>query len=109
MERKMLNLKLQDKVPGPEIRSTMIDILQYTLKQEIEFGRTHCKNKGQLMDQTLHRVATKEREEIKGTTKQKMARRHSKEEGNRLEQESKRQKTMEGFVEGNIRQRMDKA
>ena len=38
----------------------------------------------------LHRVTTKEREEIKGTTKQKMARRHSKEGGNHLEQESNR-------------------
>ena len=37
------------------------------------------------MDQTLHRVATKEREEIKRMTKQKMARRHNKEEGNHLD------------------------
>ena len=44
----------------------------------------------------LHRVTTKEREEIKETTKQKMARRHSKEGGDHLEQESNRQKTMEG-------------
>ena len=48
------------------------------------------------MDQTLHRVATKEREEIKGTTKQKTAKRHNKERGNHLEQESSRQRTMEG-------------
>ena len=47
------------------------------------------------MDQTLHRVATKEREEIKRTTRQKMARRHNKEGGNHLEQESNRQRTME--------------
>ena len=47
------------------------------------------------MDQTLHRVATKEREEIKRTTKQKMARRHNKERGDHLEQECNRQKTME--------------
>ena len=47
------------------------------------------------MNQTLHRAATKEREEIKGTTKQKMARRHNKEGGNHLEQESNRQKAME--------------
>ena len=33
------------------------------------------------MDQTLHGVATKEREEIKRTTMQKMARRHNKEGG----------------------------
>ena len=46
------------------------------------------------MDQTLHRVATNERNEIKRTTKQKIARRHNKEGGNHLDQESNRQKTM---------------
>ena len=40
-------------------------------------------------------VAIKEREEIKRTTMQKMARRHKKEGGNHLDQESNRQKTME--------------
>ena len=39
--------------------------------------------------------ATKEREELKRTIRQKMARRHNKEGGNYLEQESNRQKTME--------------
>ena len=58
-------------------------------------GRTYSKNEGQQVDQTLHRVATKEREEIKRTTKQKMARQHSKEGGNHLDQESYRQKIME--------------
>ena len=48
------------------------------------------------MDCTLHRVVTKEGEEIKRTTKQKMARRHSKEGGNHIEQESNRQRTKEG-------------
>ena len=47
------------------------------------------------MDQTLHTVATKEREEIKRTTKQKMTRRHTREGGNHLEQESNRQKATE--------------
>ena len=32
----------------------------------------------------MHRVAAKEREEIKRTTKQKMARRHNREGGNHL-------------------------
>ena len=49
------------------------------------------------MDQTLHIIATMEREDIRGTTKQKMARRHSKEGGNHPEQESNRQGTMEGI------------
>ena len=47
------------------------------------------------MDQSLHTVATKETEEIKRTTKQKIARRHNKQGGSHLEQESNRQKAME--------------
>ena len=43
----------------------------------------------------LHRVATKEWEEIKRMTKQKMARRHKEERGNHLDQESNKQTTME--------------
>ena len=68
-------------------------------------GRTHSKNEGQV-DQTLHRVATKEREEIKRTTMQKMARRHNKEGGYHLEQESSRQKTMEG-IDGGLHPAVD--
>ena len=52
------------------------------------------------MDYTLHSVATKEREEIQGTTKQKMARRHSKQGRNHPEQVSDRQKTVEGIDVG---------
>ena len=60
------------------------------------------------MDQKLYRLATKEREEIKRTTKQKMARRHNKEGGNHLEQESNRGQ-WKALVEGYILQWMDKA
>ena len=48
---------------------------------KVEMGRTYIKNEGQQVGQTLHRVATKEREEIKRTTQQKMARRQNKEGG----------------------------
>ena len=58
------------------------------------------------MDQTLHRMATKLREEIKRTTKQKMARRHNKEGGNHLEQESNRQKTVED-IDGGLHPAVD--
>ena len=58
------------------------------------------------MDQTLHRVATKEREEIKRTTKQKMARRNNNEGGNHLEQESNRQRTMED-IDGGLHPAVD--
>ena len=65
-------------------------------------------NEGQQVDQTLHRVATKEREEIKGTTKQKMARRHSKEGGDHLDQETNRGRR-KALMEGYILRWMDKA
>ena len=58
------------------------------------------------MDQALHRVTTKEREEIKRTTMQKMARRHNREGGNHLEQESNRQKVMEG-IDGGLHPAVD--
>ena len=75
MERKMLDLKLQDKITCSEIRrrTKIIDIIEYTLKQ-VEMGRAYSKNEGQQVDQTLHRV-----EEFKRTTKQTMARQHVKE------------------------------
>ena len=58
------------------------------------------------MDQPLHRVAIKEREEIKKTTKQKMARQHNKEGGNHLEQESNKQRTMED-IDGGLHPEVD--
>ena len=48
----------------------------------------------------MYRVATKEREEIKGTTQQKMARRHNREGGNHLDKEGNRQTTMEDIGGG---------
>ena len=44
-------------------RTKIIDI-EYS-QTKVEMGRTYSKNEGQQVDQTLHRVATKEREEIK--------------------------------------------
>ena len=97
MEREMLGLKLQDKIPCSEIRkrTKIIDIIEYTMKQKWRWAghRARIKDNGWTK---RCRVATKEREEIKRTIKQKMARRHSKVGGNHLEQESNRQKTMEG-------------
>ena len=72
----------------------------------MEMARTYSKNKEQEVDQTLHRVATREREEIKGTALQKKARRHSKKGGNHLAQESNRQKTMED-IDGGLHPTMD--
>ena len=61
------------------------------------------------MDQTLHRVATKEREEIKLTTKQKTANDITKKEGttwNRKATDRRRWKTL---MESYILQWIDKA
>ena len=69
-------------------------------------GRTHSKNEGQQVNQTPHRVATKEREVIKRTTLQKMARRHNREGGNHLEEESNRRKTVED-IDGGIHPAVD--
>ena len=52
---------------------------------KVEIGQSYSRNEGQQVGQTLHRVATNEMEEIKGTTKQKMARRHNREGGNHLD------------------------
>ena len=51
-------------------------------------------------------VATKQREKIQRTTKQKMARRHNKEGGNHLEQESSRQKAMDD-IDGGLHPAVD--
>ena len=51
-------------------------------------------------------MATKEREEIKGTTKQKIAKGHNKDGGNHLERESNRQKTMEN-IDGGLHPAVD--
>ena len=48
-----------------------------------------------------NRLSSKEKEEIKRTTKQKMTRRHNKEGGNHLEQENNKHKTMED-IDGGI-------
>ena len=61
------------------------------------------------MDQTLHRVATKEREEIKRTTMQKMARLHNKQVGNTWNKKATDRRQRKTLTEGYILQWMDKA
>ena len=66
-ERKILNLKSQEKIQCSEImeRTRITDIMECTLKQKWKWAGHIARMKVQ----TLHRVATKERKEIKGTTK----------------------------------------
>ena len=71
----MLDLKLQDKIPCSEIRkrTKIIDIIEYTLKQKWRWAGHIARLKDNRWTKRWHRVATKEKEEIKRTTKQKMA------------------------------------
>ena len=91
----MLDLKLQDKIPCSEIRkrTKITDVIEYTLKQKWKWAGHIARRKDNRWTKRC-RVATKEQEEIKKTTKQKMARRHDR-GGNHLEQESNRQTGME--------------
>ena len=50
--------------------------------------------------QTPHRVVNKERDKMKGRTKQKMARGHSKEGGNHLEQKILDRRQWKTLMEG---------
>ena len=67
------------------------------------------RNEGQKVDKTLHRVATKEREEIKGTTKQKMARQHNKEGGTTWNWKATDRRQWKSRMEGYTLQWMNKA
>ena len=60
----MLDLKLQDKIARSEIRkrTQLTDTIEYTVKQKWRWAGHIARMK---VDQTLHRIATKEREEIK--------------------------------------------
>ena len=72
MSFRALDLKLKDKIPCSEIRkrTKIIDIIEHTLKQKWKWAGHIAR----LEDKAMHRVATKEREEVQRTTKQKMAR-----------------------------------
>ena len=135
MDRKMLGLKLQDKIPCSEMRkiTNIIDIIEYKLKQKKRWARHTARIKGNRWNrrctkwqprtgkrsrgQPTRRWQTtlQGRREPPGTRadrghwkallegyilQQKMARRHYKEGENHLEQESSRQRTLEGIAGG---------
>ena len=72
MERKMLDLKLKDKIPCSEIRkrTSIIDIIEYTLKQKWKWAGHIAR----LKDNRWTKRCTEWREEVERTTNQKMAR-----------------------------------
>ena len=76
MERKMLDLKLKDKIPCAEIRkrTKIIDIIEYTLKQKWKWAGHIARLKDNRWTRRCTEWAAKEREEVERTTKQKMAR-----------------------------------
>ena len=61
------------------------------------------------MDQTLHRVATKEREEINGTTSRRWQDDIAKKEGTTWIRKATDRRQWKALVEGYILQWMDKA
>ena len=71
----MLDLKLKDKIPCSEIRkrTKIIDIIEYTLKQKWKWAGHIARLKDNRWTKRCT-VATKDREEVERTTKQKMAR-----------------------------------
>ena len=95
MERKRLGLKLQDKISRSEIRkrTKIIDMVQYTLKQKWRWAGHKARRTigGLNAAQSGNQGEGRNLED----DQQKMARRHNKEGGNHLKQESNRQKTVE--------------
>ena len=82
-------------------------IIEYTLKQKWRWAGHIARMKDNRWTKRCSEwQPSKEREEIKRTTTQTMARRHNKEGENHLEQESNRQKVMED-IDGGIHPAVD--
>ena len=95
-----LNVKFAiGKFLSSQEKKKIIDIIEYTPKQKWRWAGHIARMKDNRWTKRCS-VATKEREETKRTTKQKMARRHNKEGEDHLEQESNSQKTMEDIDGG---------
>ena len=103
----MLGLKLQDKIPSSEIRkrTKIIDIIEYTRKQKWRWAGHIAR----IEDNRWTKRCT-EWQPMRGKRSGRpsriwqddkvMARRHNKEGGNHLDQESNRQKTVEDIYGG---------
>ena len=81
-------------------KNKIADILEYTLKQQWRWAGHTARMKDNRWTKRRAEWQPKEREETTRTTMQKMARRHKKEGGNHLEQESNRQRATKGIEEG---------
>ena len=84
----------------------MTDIIEYTLKRKRRWAEHIARMKDNRWTKCCTEWQPRKREEIKGTTKQRMARQHNKEGGNHLDQESNRQKTMED-IDGGLHPAVD--
>ena len=102
MERKMLDLGLQDKILCSEIRrrTKIIDITEYTMKQKWRWAGHTARMKDNRLTKRCTERQPRRGKRFKRTAKQKTARRHNKEGGNHLDQESNRQKTVEDIDGG---------
>ena len=59
---------------GNQKKRTKIKDHRMHTETKVEVGRSYSKIKGQQVDKAMHRLATKEREEVERTTRQKMTR-----------------------------------
>ena len=72
-------------------------------------GWTYSRNKGQQVEQTPHRLATKEREEIKGRSSRRWQDDITKKEGTTWNRKATDRGQWKALMEGYILQWMDKA
>ena len=87
MERKMLDLKLKDKIPCSEIRkrTKIIDIIEYTLKQKWKWAGHIARLEDNRWTKRCTEWQPRRVKRSRGRHKQKMARRHNREGGNHLD------------------------
>ena len=104
MERKILDIKLQDKIPCSEIRkrTKITDIIESTLKQKWRWAGHIARTK----DNRWTKHSTEWQPRRRKRSRGRPSRRHNKEGGNHLDQESYRQTTMED-IDGRLHPAVD--
>ncbi|GFO36609.1 endonuclease-reverse transcriptase [Plakobranchus ocellatus] len=101
MERKMLNIRLKDRIPTIEIRkkTQVIDVVQY-IKGNNGGGQDTLLGKKMIYGLKMHRVATKVRKKRQGQTRSKMDGCHQKSSRSTMAEEDTRSEEMEDICRG---------
>ena len=114
-ERKMLDLKLQDKIPCSEIRkrTEIIDVIEYTLNQKWKWAGHIARIKDNRWTKRCTEWQPRRGKRSRGRPSRRWHRRWqddiTEKGGNHLDLESNRQTTWKTFMESYILQWMDKA